>query len=180
SASRAFGRLRLLAAGRYLNDAFFTGESRFAVAGGATVSLTRTFSLAADVATLTDRDGDAEDVAWGAGLQIAIPYTPHTLSLQVTNTNTATLQAAPIGPDETRYGFEFTIPITLSRYFGGGGAPAAAPQGGGGVTASGDTVRITMRNLAYSSTAVTISAGQTVVWVNEDAVEHTVTADDGS
>jgi plastocyanin len=181
SVERAFGRLRLLAAGRYLSDAFFTGESRMAVAGGATLSLTRAFSLAADVATLTDRDDDVEDIAWGAGLQIAIPYTPHTLSLQATNTNTGTLQGSSIGSDETRYGFEFTIPITLSRYFGGGSAAAAPPAGGaGGMTVSGDTVRITMRNLAYSATAVAISAGQTVLWVNEDAVPHTVTADDGS
>jgi plastocyanin len=181
SASRAFGRIRLLAAGRYLSDAFFTGESRFAVAGGATLSLTRTFSLAADVATLTDREDDVEDIAWGAGLQIAIPYTPHTLSLQATNTNTATLQGSSIGSDETRYGFEFTIPITLSRYFGGGGTPAAAPQGAdSGAAASADTVRVTMRNLAYAPTAVSVGVGQTVVWVNNDAVQHTVTADDGS
>ena len=182
SAARSLGRLHLVAAGRYLNDAFFSGESRFVVAGGATLSLTRAFAIAADVATLTDRDDDSEDIAWGAGLQIAIPYTPHTLSLQATNTNTATLQGASIGSDETRYGFEFTIPITLSRYFGGGGAaPAAAPQGGSpDLTATGDTVRVTMRNLAYSNTALTIGAGQTVVWVNEDAVPHTVTADDGS
>jgi plastocyanin len=181
SAARSFGRLHLLAAGRYLNDAFFTGDSRFAVAGGATLSLTSAFSLAADVATLTDRDDDTEDIAWGAGIQISIPYTPHTLSLQATNTNTATLQGSSIGSDETRYGFEFTIPITLSRYFGRGDTSAAAPEGGdAGVTATGDTVRVTMRNLAYSNTTLTISAGQTVVWVNQDAVPHTVTADNGS
>jgi plastocyanin len=37
-----------------------------------------------------------------------------------------------------------------------------------------------MRNLAYATTALQINAGTTVVWVNEDAVQHTVTADDGS
>jgi plastocyanin len=39
------------------------------------------------------------------------------LSLQATNANTATLQGSSASRDgQRRYGFEFTIPITLSRY----------------------------------------------------------------
>ena len=56
--------------------------------------------------------------AWGAALQLAIPYSPHTFSLQITNTTTATLQGASRGVAKVRGGFEFTIPFTLSRYFG--------------------------------------------------------------
>src|SRR5439155_17942958 len=44
--------------------------------------------------------------------------TPHTLSLQATNTLVNTLQGASRGTKDVRYGFEFTVPLTLRRYFG--------------------------------------------------------------
>jgi plastocyanin len=176
--ARDVGPLRLLAAGRAFSDGFNSGESRYAVAGGVTFDLNGTFTLAVDAASLLDAE-EHEDMAWGAALQIAIPYTPHSLSLQATNTNTQTLQGASIGASRTRWGFEFTIPITLSRYFGGG-ATAAAPSADAAVRVEGDTVRVVMRNLAYQTTQIEVSAGTTVVWVNEDQVQHTVTADDGS
>lgn len=47
-----------------------------------------------------------------------IPLTPHTVSLQATNTLVTTLQGASRGTSDIRYGFEFTIPLTLRRYFG--------------------------------------------------------------
>ena len=173
--ARRLGRLRVLAIGRGFSDAFNTGESRWAVGGGATLRLTSYVALSGDVVTLLDVD-DA-DAAWGAGLQLQIPYTPHSLSLQVTNTNSATLQGASIGTGTTRYGFEFTVPVTLARYFGrpatGAAAPTPAP-----VVASGDTVRVVMRNLAYATPALVVRPGTTVVWVNEDAVAHTATAND--
>jgi plastocyanin len=69
-------------------------------------------------------------MAWSAGAQLAIPYTPHTLSLHASNVNTGTLQGSSRGAGGVRYGFEFTIPVTLSRYLGRGSQPAveaAAP-----------------------------------------------------
>src|SRR5881396_1191539 len=115
--ARAFGPLRLIAAGRLLSNGYHSDTTRYAVGGGAVLRLNRWFALAGDATTLIDRR-PSEEVAWGAGLQIAIPYSPHTLSLQVTNTNTATLQGVSRGIDRVRGGFEFTIPFTLSRYFG--------------------------------------------------------------
>lgn len=177
--ARRLGPVRILANGRWFSQAYDGDSARFAVGAGATLRLNRTFALAGDWATLLDATDD-EDAAWGAALQIGIPYTPHSLSLQVTNTNTSTLEGSSIGTGETRYGFEFTIPITLSRYIGGSrGATTAAPQDAP-AAASGDTVRIVMQNLAYGSTQVTVSPGTTVVWVNQDPVQHTVSADDGS
>ena len=80
--------------------------------------------------TLTHRDSVAgEKPAWSAGVHVAIPGTPHTLSIQATNTNTATLQGASRGTSQRRYGFEFTIPITLARYFGRR-QPTPPPPGG--------------------------------------------------
>ena len=48
-------------------------------------------------------------------------------------------------------------------------APAPAAKGG-----SGD---VTMKDIKFNPAKVTIKAGQTVVWTNEDSVGHDVTAD---
>ncbi len=164
------GPLALLGTARAFSSGY--GEdARFAVGGGAVLALGDNVSLAGDAVTLLDRES-GEEVAWGAAVQALIPYTPHTLSLQVTNTNTATLQGSSRGSDATRFGFEFTVPITLSRYFGGGGGEATAT----GV----DTVVVAIRDFEFAPARLTISTGTTVVWVNEGEVVHTATADDGS
>ncbi|HZJ01979.1 MAG TPA: cupredoxin family copper-binding protein, partial [Gemmatimonadaceae bacterium] len=117
SAAKRLGRVRLVLAGRALSDPLESGSVRFAVAGGGTFRLGQYVAIAGDVASLTDRDS-VEKVAWSAGLNIAIPLTPHTLSLHATNAPVGTLQGQSRGSDKIRYGFEFTIPLTLRRYFG--------------------------------------------------------------
>lgn len=37
-----------------------------------------------------------------------------------------------------------------------------------------------MSNSAFSNTSITVAVGATVIWVNNDNMVHTVTADDGS
>ena len=117
-------------------------------------------------------------MAWGAALQLALPYTPHTLSLQVANTNTATLQWASRGTANVRGGFEFTIPFTLNRYFHHAPPPvsaaAAVPN------SAAPQVAVAMRQLAFAPNLVEIGAGGTVAWTNRDQLPHTVTADDGA
>jgi plastocyanin/glucose/arabinose dehydrogenase len=56
---------------------------------------------------------------------------------------------------------------------GGGAAPpaAAAPSGGASVA---------MQNIAFVPQSITVSAGTTVTWTNNDAIQHTVTWDDRS
>jgi plastocyanin len=176
TAARSVGRLRLMAVGRWLSNGYHRDTTRYAVGAGATLRLHRWVAIAGDVTTLMDKRA-GEKVAWGAGLQLAIPYSPHTLSLQVTNTNTATLQGASRGIDRVRGGFEFTIPFTLSRYFGRRGEAAA--KGGGGAAAAGAT-RAEMRTMTFSPKRLEIAAGTTVIWTNNDQLVHTVTADDGS
>ncbi|MDP3911419.1 MAG: cupredoxin family copper-binding protein [Gemmatimonadales bacterium] len=170
------GRLRLLAVGRVLSNGYNDDELRIVAGGGAVLRLTQSIALAGDVATLFDREV-GEEVAWGAALQLAIPYSPHTLSLQVTNTNTATLQGLSRGIDQVRGGFEFTIPITLARYAGQRRSTA-----GNGVV-SADTANVTpaeIRAMAFGPNRIAVSAGNTIAWTNHDQVLHTVTADDGS
>jgi plastocyanin len=166
--------LRLLAAGRAFSNAFDGGESRLAVAAGATLRLTDHVALAADYSRLVDLDEVGVDAAWSAGVQLAIPYTPHTLSLHASNASTTTLEGATVGLNRTRWGFEFTVPLTLSRYFGSGGSAAVPPSAPAGDVAA----EIGMTNrLRFSADTVRIRAGQTIRWRNTSDVVHTVTAD---
>ena len=171
--THAIGVVRLLAAARVLSNGFASDTTRFALAGGATLRVSRWIALAGDVASLLDAR-DTEELAWSAALQIGIPYTPHTLSLQATNTNTATLQGQSRGLDDVRYGFEFTIPVTLSRWFGRTESAEVNIEG----TENGG--RAGMNALQFTPSRVRVRAGETVVWKNNDQVAHTVTAEDRS
>ena len=179
TAARSMDRLRLMAVGRLLSNGYHSDTTRYAVGAGATLRLHRWVALAGDVTTLLDRR-TAEKVAWGAGLQLAIPYSPHTFSLQVTNTNTATLQGASRGIDRVRGGFEFTIPFTLSRYFGRRGKTAASETAARGGEGAANATRAEMRTMTFNPKRLEIATGTTVTWTNNDQLVHTITADDGS
>jgi plastocyanin len=187
SVARRQGPVRVLAALRVLADPGPDGGADVALASGAAIRLTRHLGVSADLATLTKR-GPGEEVAWSAGLNLAIPRTPHTLSLHATNANNATLQSSSRGTGQTRYGFEFTIPVTLSRYFGGGdpepGPRAATPptQEPEAQAAAGgrDTVTATVQDFLFQPGRLEIAAGTTIVWSNNGQVMHTVSAEDGS
>ena len=188
SVARRLGPLRLMGAARLLADPLRRGHVDVAVGGGATLRVTRFVALAGDYATLADLDQSrGERAAWSAGLHLALPSTPHSLSLHVTNTNTATLQGASRGGDQLRYGFEFTVPLTLARFFGGGtddaprpaaAAPPATPTPAADPT--GAVARTVIRSMAFPEDLLEVTVGTTVVWTNEDAAAHTVTAVDGS
>ena len=182
SLGRRLGPLRVRAAARFLSDAYDLGEHRGVLAGGAVLRLGRYAALAGDYAAMPHRPPGYAD-AWSAALQLAIPYSPHTLSLQATNANTATLQGTSAARGhQRRYGFEFTIPITLRRYFSRA-SRAAVPRDGRGVTpVAADTaaLRAGMHQLAFAPARIEIAAGTTVEWTNQDPLAHTVTGDDGS
>ena len=124
SIAKRLGIIRVIAAGRALSDPLEEGNTRFAVAGGATLRLGQYVALAGDIGSMTDRDS-TENVSWSAGVHIAIPLTPHTFSIHASNASISTLQGASRGLDDVRYGFEFTIPLTLRRYFGKRDEPVA-------------------------------------------------------
>ena len=183
--ARREGPVRVLGAVRLLAHPGEGGGTDVALAGGVALRLKRGIALAGDVASVTDRD-PGERVAWSAGVSLAIPHTPHTLSLHATNTNNATLQSSSRGTGQTRYGFEFTIPVTLSRYFGSkrpppppspapSEAPAQAPAAGGK-----DTVTAVVQDFMFRPARLEIAAGTTIAWTNGGQVVHTVTAEDGS
>ena len=178
AAARRQGPVRVLAAVRVLSPLDDEDGARVALAGGATLHLTRDVAIAADVGSITDRR-PGEDAAWGVALQLAIPRSPHTFSLQVGNTNTATLQGASRGGN-TRYGFEFTIPITLARYFGGGKAPApATPAAAQAPAATGDTVEVVIEGLGFHPGKIEVASETAVRFTNRDRLVHTVTENAG-
>jgi plastocyanin len=177
-AAPGLGPVRVVAAARGFSDALGLGEAGWAAAGGVVVRPREHLALAADVGTL-QRDGDwaGEGRVWGAGLQLRIPATPHTLSIQATNTRTGTMQGASGSAVRRRtvWGFEFTIPMVLARYIPAlrdGRAEAPPPPEPGA-----DTVRVTMTDdMRFVPDTIRIRAGQTVVWDNPTDVVHTVTA----
>ncbi len=193
SVARRLGPVRLVGAVRALSDPFVADHAQVAVAAGATVRVRRWLALAGDAASLTERSAERDEkVAWSAGIHLAIPNTPHTLSLHVTNTNTATLQGLSRGTARKRYGFEFTIPVTLARYFGRRPAPppappvqaeplppAGTPRPPGPSAKPGAIVRISISGFAFNPAQVDVAPGTTVEWTNNDQVEHTVTSADG-
>jgi plastocyanin len=67
---------------------------------------------------------------------------------------------------------------------GGGGAettetaPAPEAEGGSGGAAAGGGAQVTEKDIKFEPANVTIDAGQTVTWTNEDSVGHDVTGDD--
>lgn len=180
-----FGRLGLLGAVRGFANAFDTAsgsdEGAVAVGGGALVRLTRHVFLAADVAEIVA--GPDGETAWSAGLQIGIPYTPHTLSLLATNVTSGTLQGASRGaPDAVYWGFEFTVPFSGIARWGDVLEPLAAkghPPRGAVDAAGRAVVEIDIANFSYGGDQMRVPVGTTVRWVNRDPVGHTVTPDDG-
>jgi plastocyanin len=167
------GRLAVLGALRAFSNGFGTADARVAAGGGASFRLTERVALAGDVVTpLGTREG--EGIAWGAALQLEIPSTPHSLSLQVANTNSSSLQGSSsrpvLGRTGPRWGFEFTVPLTLARYLGGGGDARD-------VTITADTVRVPIRDFEFGIQRLVVQPGTTVIWVNEGDVAHTSTSD---
>lgn len=124
SIARREGPLRLIAVGRVLADTLQGGPTHLAFGGGGTLRLFRYIAIAGDAARMTS---DGASVVWSAGVHIALPNTPHTLSIHASNANTATLQGLSRGGGVRRYGFEFTIPVTLSRFFHPDATPPTAP-----------------------------------------------------
>jgi plastocyanin len=174
--SRSLGTLRLIGTGRWLSSAG-GGDGLVAAGGGAVLRLRRSVALAGDVVFPF---ADGADMVWGAGLHVRIPTTPHTLSLQATNTNSSTLQGSTLAAPRVRYGFEFTIPITLARYFGGGPRAGADTDRDAAVSPVAGTVRAEIAELAYRPATLTVAAGTVIEWVNRDELMHTVTADGGA
>ena len=152
-----------------------SGNSAAAFAGGVNARLNQYIGVSADVGSFVSPTVRA---AWSAAINVLIPGSPHTFSLQASNATSATIQGGSEGitsPKGVLYGFEFTIPIHLKRF-----APwfhrtpkTAVPP----AAAAGVAVDVRMAIYKFATDSVTIGVGQAVRWINDDPVEHTVTFD---
>ena len=179
--TRWFGRVRLLGVVRGMSSAYDVQRSMWGLGSGAVIRVTNWLSLAGDVFGLVNKpDGTGGTTAWGAAAQLRVPYSPHTLSIQFTNTQSASIEGSSRGVRGAHMGgFEFTIPFTLSRYFGHRKKPAAAPAAPPTANAAAATV-VKIANLSFGAKEIRVRAGTLVRWVNGDQLQHSVTADDKS
>jgi plastocyanin len=179
SIARRLGRLRVIGVARGLSDPYSTsGDAQVALGGGATLRLLNWLAVQGDYASLTNLQ-PGEKAAWSAGLAIGIPTTPHSLALFASNAVTSTLQGASRGGDQVLYGFEFTVPLTLSRWFGHKARPPA-PAAAAAAPVSGKAVTTLIKGMAFPQAHIEIAVGTTITWKNEDQVSHTVSATDTS
>ena len=77
-----------------------------------------------------------------------------------------------------------TIGLLGAACGGGDSATTTTAAPGSGTSSSsggagGDEVQVIMTNISYDPETVTIKVGDTVTWVNEDAPQHDVVADNG-
>jgi plastocyanin len=61
---------------------------------------------------------------------------------------------------------------------GGGGGGGATTEEQAAPEASGGAAEVSMKDIRFDPTDVTVNVGDTVTWVNDDTVGHDVTADD--
>jgi plastocyanin len=175
--------VRLLGAFRVHGDDGASGRTGWSGAGGVVLRLSDGAAAAFDLGYHTPPD-DPRERTWGAGLQLRIPATPHTMSLQATNTRTATVRGGA-SAGRTVWGFEFTVPLILARYLPGrgrGGTSSGETEGAPPEPATldpgpeGRTVEVTMSDLAFVPDTLRIPLGTTVTWRNTSELVHTVTA----
>jgi plastocyanin len=165
------GLLTVLGYVRELGSPFGGAGAQTALAGGAVIRLNQYVALAGDYARLLGGDTAA---AWSVGIHVQIPNSPHSFALEVSNVTGNTLQGGSRGlrggPPSRLYGFEFTIPLHLSRF----GAWFHPSRG----LALGETGRaaaeITVSGLSFPSDTTRISAGQIVRWINRDPLDHSI------
>ncbi|MCG8468602.1 MAG: plastocyanin/azurin family copper-binding protein [Gemmatimonadetes bacterium] len=183
------GRLFALAAFRGFSDIYDlppgVPDEALAVAVGAGFKLNQYVTLTGDVADLVA--GPDGELAWSAGLNFGIPFTPHTVSILATNVTSGTLSGMSAGartflPDgaigPVFWGFEFTVPFSGFARWGAIFDPDelrdAPPIDDGGRR----VVEIDVSSIAYRRPELEVPVGTTVRWVNKDPVAHTVTPDD--
>jgi amicyanin len=170
SADYTRGPVTILGAVRELSKPFGKSGAQTALGGGAVIRLNQYVALSGDFAKLLGGDTTA---AWSVGVQVQIPGSPHTFALEISNVAANTFQGSSRGGNplsKRLYGFEFTIPLHLSRFgawFHPGGALATGESGPAAAT-------VEVSSLHFASDTVRITVGQVVRWINRDPLDHSV------
>jgi len=118
-------------------------------------------------------DGKAVDYAWRRRIEEILPgdrirVTPH-YEADVFDSSWNPIYADR--PDFIALNFQFPLRVGAAWSY-------ASPAGASTLDGRGYEHRGRMNVVAYES--ITVPAGTTVVWTNDDTTGHTVTADDGS
>ncbi|MDB5097343.1 MAG: blue (type 1) copper domain protein [Cyanobacteria bacterium RYN_339] len=115
SLSKRLGPVTVFGTARGMSNFQYSGQMRAVGGLGLAFSPTPYLALVADASASPMRAATEPPVAWGAGVQIQIPSTPHTLALHATNTGSTTIQGSSVATDTVRYGFDFTIPFSNAK-----------------------------------------------------------------
>lgn len=182
------GPLILIGALRGFTDVFdlpaAVDDEALAVGLGLGVRLNRYLTLAGDFGDLVA--GVSAPAAWSAGLQVGIPFTPHTFSLVATNVTSGTLEGTSTGVSGAVFwGFEFTVPFSGFARWGrildpGEELPSTTDAADDAPRPGRGAVELEISRFGFQIAELRVPAGTTVRWVNRDPVGHTATADDGS
>jgi plastocyanin len=184
SAQASIGAFELLGAVRAFSDALHVGEAGLVLAGGLGIHVTDYILLAADLGGFVA--GPDTAAAWSAGINFAIPFTPHTVSLQVTNSSATTPQEASFAGIDARgggvaWGFEFTVPFSgfarWGRIFDRGQDDKSRAEGQ--QVEPPRVTEIDIREMRFKADTIRAPVGSAVRWVNRDPVAHTIAADEG-
>jgi len=166
------GPVTLSGAARAMSHPYRATKARAALAGGVVARLSDYIAVSADVGSLV---GPTTRAAWSAALDFVIPGSPHTFSLQVSNAATSTIEGNSRGFAKKLYGFEFTIPLHLSRFSPWFHRPTVPAVAAGGPAAAA----VDIHGFRFRTDTVTVAVGEAVRWTNADPLEHSVTFDDG-
>jgi len=164
------GPVTFLGAVRELSKPFGSSGAQTALGGGMVIRLNQYVAFSGDYAKLLSGDTTA---AWSAAIQVQIPSSPHTFALEVSNVAANTFEGSSRGgsPLSKRlYGFEFTIPLHLSRFGAWFHSSSGLATGVPGPAAA--TVEVA--SVRFVTDTVRIAAGQVVRWINRDPLDHSV------
>lgn len=76
--------------------------------------------------------------------------------------------------------FPIGIAVALSAFLLLNCSKSSNSGSSGGTNPPPDPNSITIANMSFGTASLTVKAGTTITWTNQDALSHTVTADDNS
>ncbi|MGH7592870.1 MAG: hypothetical protein ACRELE_03325, partial [Gemmatimonadales bacterium] len=95
---RSLGPVHFLGVVRAMSSGFDAQRPLIGAGEGVVVHFNQTFSLTGDYFAILNARGDPNlHSVWGAGLAVQIPYTPHSLAIEITNSTTATIEGSSVG-----------------------------------------------------------------------------------
>ncbi len=176
--NRSVRRLSMIGEVRAFSNALETGAFGTVVAGGASLRLTEHLRLTSDLARAVRPD--TFGTVWSGGVTMSLPGTRHSFSFHASNSAAATLQGASrtkrIGEQPVRYGFAFVAPLgSVDQWAQVIGRRRDRERRDQGL----ETPQVSIHASRFAPDTIRVRVGESVRWVNEDPVTHTVAALDG-